>query len=76
MPDKKMTNQELENLLDDFKSDRQKDKYVKVMEKLERAGASDLYIPGAASAGKEKPGRADASFFQLCCNAYERIAEA
>ena len=27
----------MENLLDDFKSDRQKDKYVKVMEKLERA---------------------------------------
>lgn len=37
MPDKKMTNQELENLLDDFINDRQKDKYVKVMEKLERA---------------------------------------
>ena len=37
MPDKKMTNQELEKLLDDFKNDRQRDKYVKVMEKLERA---------------------------------------
>ena len=31
---------------------------------------------GAASAGKEKPGCADTSFFQLCCNAYERFAEA
>lgn len=37
MADKKLENRELEDLLEDFSKDRQKDKYVKVMEMLERA---------------------------------------
>ena len=37
MAENKIDNHELENILEDFMKDRQKDKYVKVMETLEKS---------------------------------------